>query len=84
MKTEANTARDKKNGQYAHSIEAVCVCGHELGAHTADAYGGARPCLMGTDPTDPATLSADALPNDLFDPNGPCDCEKFRKSRRKA
>lgn len=39
--------RDRKNGQYAPSIDRLCVCGHTLGAHTAARVGGEQPCIMG-------------------------------------
>lgn len=42
------TVRDKGSGQYAHSkFDQVCVCGHELGRHSAASVGGQRPCFYG-------------------------------------
>jgi hypothetical protein len=42
------STRDRKSGQYAHSkFEALCVCGHTLGEHTAAVVGGLRPCISG-------------------------------------
>jgi hypothetical protein len=68
MKNGANTTRDQKTGQYAHSnFDAVCVCGHDLGAHTAAVYQGERPCIV----------------NDVVDGAEPCDCLKFRKTRKR-
>lgn len=38
--------RDRKNGQYVHTVfEALCTCGHTLGVHAAATVGGKRPCF---------------------------------------
>ena len=39
--------RDKHSGQYAHTIEALCKCGHPLGLHTAAVAAAVRECLAG-------------------------------------
>jgi hypothetical protein len=40
-----HVARDRVLGQYAHSNESTCPCGHRLGQHTAAVSGGRRECL---------------------------------------
>ncbi len=40
-------ARDRKNGRFAHTADAICACGHALDVHTAAVVGGERPCLVG-------------------------------------
>ncbi len=44
----SNQSRDKGNGRYtASKFDQLCVCGHELGVHTAEAFRGKRPCIVG-------------------------------------
>lgn len=43
--TATTTARDKRTGQFAPSVERPCRCGHPLGAHTAARVAGEQPCL---------------------------------------
>jgi hypothetical protein len=45
LKGNVGEGRDRKNGQYAATLDRVCVCGHTLGQHTAASCGGERPCL---------------------------------------
>lgn len=45
--TDSKQARDRGNGKYIHTMDALCTCGHELGLHTAEAFEGQRPCLAG-------------------------------------
>lgn len=47
MQTMATTKRESDTGRYAHSDDAPCRCGHQLGSHTAGAARGKRPCLAG-------------------------------------
>lgn len=66
---EVNAPREKRTGRYApRNFDAVCVCGHTLGNHTAERAtenGRAlQPCLA-------AELEG------LED----CDCECFRRKR---
>ena len=43
---EARTFRDSASGRYAHSdMEALCVCGHPLGWHSAEVCNGRRDCF---------------------------------------
>jgi hypothetical protein len=46
MKTTAQS-RDRGNGQYAHSADRLCKCGHRLGEHAAEVVDGERPCFHG-------------------------------------
>lgn len=44
---EKLVSRDRKSGKYAHSsMEVKCVCGHELGKHSAESVGGIRECFV--------------------------------------
>jgi len=47
MTNQPTTPRDLHNGQYVHTIEAMCRCGHSLGMHTAASAGGQRDCIAG-------------------------------------
>jgi hypothetical protein len=62
--------RDPTNGQYAYwnKFERLCVCGHPLGVHIA---GGFECC------------NGDRNMEEWGGNGQPCDCEKFRPSRRK-
>lgn len=64
--------RDQYTGQFAcnNRYERMCVCGHRLGSHGVGGF----TCLVAT-----------GIPQFMDDDNSrPCDCEKFRQSRRKA
>ena len=37
--------RDRKTGRYVHTLDEVCVCGHELGRHAAASSAGERECF---------------------------------------
>lgn len=39
--------RDRGNGQYKFTAEAVCKCGHGLGVHSAERVNGNQPCFNG-------------------------------------
>jgi hypothetical protein len=48
--TTAKRARETRgigNGRFIHTVDAMCVCGHSLGDHTAESVGGMRPCIIG-------------------------------------
>jgi hypothetical protein len=47
MDNTTTQRRDKGNGQYAYSAEAMCECGHGLGVHAAECRDGERPCFVG-------------------------------------
>jgi hypothetical protein len=63
-----NTKRDRSDGRYTFTKDAMCACGHSLGIHTAEAPHecGAHEAHL-IDPTVPE------MP--------PCSCVKFRKIR---
>lgn len=69
----AGAFRDRATGQYAHrTMEALCTCGHPLGVHAAATERGCRPCFNGDAHAAGATGGE------------PCDCIRFRKSRKGA
>lgn len=37
--------RDRKTGRYVHTLDELCVCGHELGRHAAASSAGERECF---------------------------------------
>lgn len=61
--------RDRSNGRYTFdgNMERLCVCGHTLGKHCAEAP---HDCL--------AHSMSDATPDEKA-----CQCPKFRPSRKK-
>jgi len=40
-------AREDGTGLFIHTAEAMCVCGHSVGLHTAAKVQGKRECLAG-------------------------------------
>ncbi|HYE90076.1 MAG TPA: hypothetical protein VEA38_03605 [Terriglobales bacterium] len=59
--------RDAQTGRYGFEgqWDRLCVCGHRLGVHTADAP---HECMV----------------RDFDKTAAPCDCMKFRPSRKRA
>lgn len=59
----------EESGQYSHSMEAVCVCGHRLGQHLGEGPVSKRACVA---------HECDDGPEDE------CTCTGFRKRRLKS
>jgi hypothetical protein len=78
--TEMKRFRDQSTGRYSfwNRFERMCVCGHRLGVHT----GGGFDCLN-SDSHVPSFLGDDGKEYPGGD-GTPCDCMKFRQSRKKA
>lgn len=46
-KNNLGEKRDRQTGQYVHTNDSMCTCGHTLGLHAAATVGGERPCFAG-------------------------------------
>jgi len=47
MVNETKTGRDTATGQFKHSVDRLCVCGHPLSIHSAAKVANERPCFSG-------------------------------------
>lgn len=77
MKKDRNYTRDPQSGQYGfqNNWTRLCVCGHELGYHTAEAP---HDCIN----SDRLNIgSCGGALDPMRVPATDCDCQRFRPSK---
>ena len=75
--------RDKKSGQYAHGMGAMCECGHSAAHHTYGGGNGCGECIIHEQAYEVASKrSPEGVAWMAAHGDDACDCPKFRKARK--